>query len=131
MNRDEFDKLRDRHYAEITGINHAKGKDYAGDKDALANFKVIGKDLGLDPLKVWGVYASKHWSAVMAYVREGKVESEPIEGRLHDVILYCFLLLGLIEEGKLPNINLQEFARAQQRGPTMPRRTLKPLGEGR
>lgn len=100
MNRDDFDIFRDRHYNQIAEINHRKGKDYAGDEDALANFKVIGKDLGLDPLKVWGVYASKHWSAVMAYVREGKVESEPIEGRLHDVILYCFLLLGLIEERK-------------------------------
>jgi hypothetical protein len=101
MNRDDFDIFRDGHYNQIAEINHKKGKDYAGDQDALANFKVIGKDLGLDPLKVWGVYASKHWSAVMAYVREGKVESEPIEGRLHDVILYCFLLLGLIEERKI------------------------------
>lgn len=101
MNRDEFKTLRDNHYDQIARINDTKGKDYAGDKDALANFKVIGKDLGLDPMTVWGVYASKHWSAIMAFIREGKVESEPIEGRLHDVILYCFLLLGLIQERKV------------------------------
>jgi hypothetical protein len=100
MDRKAFDTFRDKQYEIIAGINQTKGKDYAGNTDALANFKVIAKDLDMDPLKVWGVYASKHWSAVMTFIREGKVASEPIEGRLHDVILYCFLLLGLIEERK-------------------------------
>jgi hypothetical protein len=34
----------------------------------------------------------------MTFIKEGDVKSEPIEGRIHDVILYCFLLLGLIRE---------------------------------
>jgi hypothetical protein len=99
MNRREFSEFRDKHYAEIAAINDAKGKDYAGDEDALANFKAAARDLGLTPFQVWSVYHHKHQSAIDSFIREGKVESEPIEGRIHDAILYLFLLLGLIEDG--------------------------------
>lgn len=98
MDREQFSEFRDRHYAAIAAINDKKGKDYAGDEDALANFKAAAEQLGLDPKQIWAVYAHKHWSAVMSYVKHGQVESEPIEGRIHDVILYCFLLLGLIHD---------------------------------
>jgi len=110
----------DAHYAQITQINRTKGHDYAGDDDALANFKQAGEKLGLRPEQIWGVYADKHWSAVMTFVKEGDVKSEPIEGRIHDVILYCFLLLGLIEEKKKPYTaeaherDMAQFAAAPQ-----------------
>lgn len=97
MDREEFSRFRDGHYSIIAGINDAKGRDYAGDDDALANFKSAAEQLGVEPEQVWAVYAHKHWSAVMAYCKNGRVESEPIEGRIHDLILYGFLLLGLVE----------------------------------
>lgn len=100
MNRQQFVKLMDAHYAEITEIQRVKGNDYAGDDDALANFKKQAEDWGLTPEQVWGVFAGKHWSAIKTYVQQGDVQSEPIEGRVHDVILYSFLLLGLIAERK-------------------------------
>lgn len=100
MNRVDFVAMMDRHYAEITEINRTKGHDYAGDDDALANFKEQAAELGLTPEQVWGVFAGKHVKAVHTFIREGDVKSEPIEGRIHDVILYHFLLLGLIEEKK-------------------------------
>lgn len=100
MQRRDFVRMLDEQFALITEINRTKGHDYAGDDDALANFKQAGEKLGLTPEQVWGVYADKHWSAVMTFVKEGDVKSEPIEGRLHDVILYSFLLLGLIAEKK-------------------------------
>lgn len=99
MRREDFLESADRHYAAIVEINKKKGHDYAGDEDALANFKKEATDLGLTPAQVWSVYANKHWSAVKTFCKEGQVQSEPIEGRLHDVILYCLLLLALIEEG--------------------------------
>lgn len=100
MTREEFDKFRDKHYALICEINRNKGSDYAGDQDALANFKKQGEDLGLAPEQIWGVLAGKHWSAITTFIKDGDVKSEPIEGRLHDIILYSFLLLGLVEERK-------------------------------
>lgn len=101
MDRREFSQFRDQHYAQIAAINDTKGHDYAGDADALRNFKDAARNLGLTPFQVWGVYAGKHWEAIQTFIREGDVASEPIEGRVHDIILYGFLLLGLIEDGKL------------------------------
>lgn len=100
MTRDEFLKLADEAYNRIMEINRTKGADYAGTRDALANFKRHAETLNLSPEQIWAVYASKHWDAVMTYCRNGEVQSEPIEGRIDDVILYCFLQLGLVEERK-------------------------------
>jgi hypothetical protein len=90
----------ERHFQTLTEINRTKGHDYAGEEDALANFKRHAAELDLRPEQIWAVYAAKHWDAVITYCREGDVASEPIEGRLHDVLLYCFLLLALLEEEK-------------------------------
>lgn len=98
MTRKEFDALKERHWQQINNLSKTKGKDYAGDEDALANFKREALALGLTPEQVWGVYAAKHWAAVMSYCKHGQVESEPIESRLHDIIVYSFLLLGLVED---------------------------------
>lgn len=101
MNRAEFSHFRDGHYAQIASINDAKGHDYAGDGDALANFKEAAKQLGVSPYVIWYVYFHKHWSAIQTFLREGDVASEPIEGRVHDAILYLFLLLGLIQDSAI------------------------------
>lgn len=98
MERKLFLEMMDRDFAEIRELNVKKGADYAGDEDALRNFKDNAKTLGLTPEQVWAVYAGKHWDAIMTYCREGDVASEPIEGRLHDLILYGILLLGLVRE---------------------------------
>ena len=98
MNRADFGELLDRHFSAIKELNVTKGHDYSGDEDALANFKEQAAELGLTPEQILGVFVGKHIKAVQTYIREGAVQSEPIEGRIHDVILYHFLLLGLIEE---------------------------------
>lgn len=116
MDRTTFTELRDRHYAAIAEINDRKGHDYAGDDDALANFKKddqrLRKIVQNDPkLAKWYVYFDKHYEAVMTFLEEGDVKSEPIEGRIHDAILYLFLLLGLIEDMKAEDGTLQDTLR--------------------
>lgn len=98
MTREEFLSVMDEAYQSIREINATKGRDYAGEADALDNFKRHAASLDLRPEQIWAVYASKHWDAVMTFCRRGQVESEPIEGRLLDVILYSFLLLALNRE---------------------------------
>ena len=98
MEREKFVRLMEETFADALNLNRTKGKDYAGDDDALSNFKAAADRLGVTPEQVWAVYADKHWSAIMAYCSEGKLESEPIESRVKDVIVYCVLLLGLIED---------------------------------
>lgn len=131
MNRQEFQYMMSDDFGTIVSLNTTKGHDYAGDDDALLNFKRQAETLGLTPEQIWAVYATKHWDAVMTYCREGDVASEPIEGRLHDVILYCFLLLGLMREKQMLNAPAEIFdvvgggvatsfsAPAEERNPTL------------
>ncbi len=73
MDRAAFQVMMGRDYDEIKEINDRKGHDYAGDQDALSNFKEAARSTGLTPEQVWSVYASKHWAAVLTYCREGQV----------------------------------------------------------
>jgi hypothetical protein len=99
MNRNEFtSSVIDSTFQEILELNKRKGHDYAGDDDALSNFKETGKRKGIKPEQVLGVHLDKHLSAIDTYIREGQVESEPIEGRIDDAILYLLLLKGLVME---------------------------------
>jgi len=103
VNRDDFDSLREEFFDRIRETNEAKGHDYAGDDDALSNFKEAAEHLaGIhDPeFEVWYIYFHKHWSAILTFLKEGDVKSEPIDGRIMDAVLYLILLLGLIEDKK-------------------------------
>lgn len=77
-----------------------KGHDYAGEGDRLSNFKRVGEAIGQDALTAWAVYALKHVDAILTYVRERKVASEPIRGRLLDLANYCILGAALIKESE-------------------------------
>lgn len=101
MDSQTFQALREGAAARRDAVMKPKGVDYqTGDGDRLGNFKAVGLRLGLTPLEVWAVYFSKHLDAVFSYIRNGKVESEPITGRLDDCVNYLELLEGLIEDQK-------------------------------
>lgn len=101
MTTNELEKLFEATFSDIKELSRRKGADYASQEDRLSNFKEQAKKLGLRPLQVWAVYANKHWDAINAYVKNnGQLESEPIESRVHDILVYSILLLGLIEDGE-------------------------------
>lgn len=81
-------------------LSNTKGVEYANsNSDANANFKKLGAELDLDPKKVLWVYLQKHLYAITSFLRTGKVFStESIKGRIHDAILYLFILLTMMEE---------------------------------
>lgn len=100
MDRKEFIQLLETNHQKIIDINTTKGHDYAGDEDALSNFKDQAVDAGVTPVQVWSIFFGKHLAAIKTFVREGDVQSEPIEGRILDAILYLYLLMGLVEEDR-------------------------------
>jgi cyclopropane fatty-acyl-phospholipid synthase-like methyltransferase len=100
MTRDEFQRLMSAEFEKIVAINNTKGHDYAGEQDALRNFKDQAQRSGITKEQVWSVLFTKHMMAIETYVAQGAVASEPIEGRIHDAILYLFLLRGLVEESR-------------------------------
>lgn len=99
MTTNELESIFDETFQTITELSRSKGADYASDADRLSNFKDQAAKLGLTPYQVWAVYANKHWDAINAFVRNnGQLESEPIESRVHDILVYSILLLGLIKD---------------------------------
>lgn len=95
-------EIIEEHFSKIMKICREKGIEYANsDEDANMNFKQIGKDLGIDPKMVLWIYVTKHIRAVEQFIRTGVVHSsEGIEGRIHDIILYNFILLTMLEDEK-------------------------------
>lgn len=95
--RAQFNTYLERQFDAIRAINQTKGRDYTGDDDALANLRDMPRAGITGGQKLW-VYLDKHLRAIETYIREGQVESEPIEGRIHDAVLYLLLFGALVEE---------------------------------
>jgi len=80
-----------------------KGSEYSGDTDRLLNFRRNAETLGLNKETVWAVYAAKHWDALMTYIKDMEAgivreRSEPISGRIDDLVVYLVLLLCMEAE---------------------------------
>ena len=84
-------------------MNQTKGVEYAGQEDALANFKRIAdmfktRGLDIEPEHVCLVYLQKHLDAIWHIAVGGKELSESLRGRILDARLYLALLYAVIEE---------------------------------
>ena len=100
MKEKDFYKLVDDRYAKCMEIMKSKGTAYSGLDDKLGNFKRVAKNLAMTPEQVWYVYFAKHVDALSAFLRGEYLDSEPIQGRIMDLINYLFLLNAiLIEQG--------------------------------
>lgn len=97
MTFEDSKKLLIKMHEEELKIAETKGREYT-QGDRLDNFKRIGKELGIDPKVVLWVYLKKHLDSIASYIKNQKVLSEPIEGRILDARVYLCLLRGLIEE---------------------------------
>ena len=78
-----------------------KNNDYTAGKketDGLANFHIIGDLSGQGPMHTWLTYYLKHTMAIITFVKNNHVASEPIEGRIVDSINYLGLLWALVKE---------------------------------
>lgn len=86
------DKLLTRKGADYTG-----GASKTGDRvGRLKNFFSNAERLGLTPRQVLGVYMNKHLDAINTFIAKGQLESEPIEGRIHDAVNYLLLLFKMV-----------------------------------
>jgi hypothetical protein len=107
MTQAELDAIKVASRERQDALLEAKGKDYTRhDPDRLANFKRAANDTGIETIKAWYIYATKHWDAISAFVKTGKTESEEIVGRFDD--LHNYLILGeaiIGEETYLADVN--------------------------
>lgn len=94
----ELDNLFAETWKEICDLAKTKRKEYAAHDDALNNFRRDAKDLDLTMEQIWRVFAGKHWGAINNYISGNRELSEPIDGRIHDLIVYLVLLKAIIHE---------------------------------
>jgi hypothetical protein len=83
---------------ECFAIMKSKGEAYSGTEDKLGNFKRCANLAGITVEKTWFIYMCKHFDALSSYIRGEYKDSEPIKGRLQDLINYLFLLCGILKE---------------------------------
>lgn len=94
------DEEIDHIIGECLRILKVKGDDYTiGTGDRLHNFRTVAEFTGQRMEEVLGVYLYKHIAAVFAYIKSGgQSESEPIAGRISDVIVYMLLFYKMVVE---------------------------------
>ena len=99
---EDFDEL----IMKCVEILKVKGADYTiGTGDRLHNFKTVAEFTGMTPEQTLGVYLYKHISAIFAFIKKGgATESEPIEGRIADVVNYMLLFHKMVQERKRGNL---------------------------
>lgn len=106
MKREDVIAEIEKTFATCNSVFATKGQEYANDdSDQLANFKRIANNLGVDPYVPLMTYMTKHWDSINNFVncavnKKEYTSSEPIEGRVDDLILYGILLKCLITENK-------------------------------
>ncbi|MBV9125656.1 MAG: hypothetical protein JO112_20085 [Planctomycetes bacterium] len=92
-----------KRFADCIDLIRAKNADYTqgtAQRDRIAHFREAAKDLELPMLKVWQVFVRKHWAVIQKVANGGHAESEPIDGRINDVINYMVLLGAILDDGK-------------------------------
>jgi len=96
-----LEKIKETFMQKCVPLLETKGHDYTQGKDANNNFKEGAKRLegrNIDPIDVWAVYFLKHFDALLTWLNDREVRSEPVEGRVVDMINYLFIFLTLLEE---------------------------------
>lgn len=102
---EQWEILLSNTFRSIENLGKTKGSEYSGDLDRLANFRRNAERIGLLQETVWAVYAGKHWDAISTYIKKLQATgqypinlSEPIEGRVDDLITYLLLFKAMIQE---------------------------------
>lgn len=84
-------------------IMRKKGHDYrqGNDSDLIHNFRKVAEQVDEPMMKVWFTYFYKHYAALTTYIKNGgQSESEPIEGRISDMIVYLLLFREIVRQAK-------------------------------
>lgn len=113
MTPQAFFNLQDKLFVDLRRLALVKSGEYASDADKLANFRGAGLRLGMLPEQVLLTYLDKHYAAICNYVRDladnrQRPASEPIQGRVQDMIVYLTLFLALLQERGDVNAALDE-----------------------
>lgn len=102
MNFEELNDFMRMTFEEVMDTREAGQHEYANGDDAFSNFNGLAKELDLNRKEVLWVYAMKHKDGIASYLRGNISQREDVTGRIKDLIVYLFLLWGMIHEDRLP-----------------------------
>ena len=84
---------------EIMKLRGQGQKEYAHDDSSpFANFDRGAADLRLDRKQILWVYAMKHKDGISSFLQGHTSQREDVRGRINDLIVYLFLLRGMVDE---------------------------------
>ena len=101
MTKDNFDKLSQEIWEQICSTREQGQNEYARTTDdVLANFKRIASWQHKSQETILLTYMLKHIDGIISYVNGYESQREDVRGRITDVMVYCMLLLAMIEDAE-------------------------------
>tara|TARA_R100000655_G_scaffold107599_5_gene158245 strand:- start:1843 stop:2160 length:318 start_codon:yes stop_codon:yes gene_type:complete len=101
MRKSEMQDLMVEILDKITKTRDAGQKEYARDTDnVFANFERVASFVGVNREKALLTYMIKHVDGLCAYTDGHHSQREDVRGRLTDIIVYCLLMWGMVEENE-------------------------------
>ena len=115
MNQTDFERYTKYLLSKSADLLITKGSEYAGSEDRLANFKRGATATGVPQATVAFIYLTKHLDSVASHLRDpSRTLSEPIEGRLCDLLNYVILLAAILHEEKCRGAIPAAFVRPEE-----------------
>jgi hypothetical protein len=106
MTNDELITFFEKTTMEIIELRKAKAIDYSETDDAFLTVRRVAQDSGMKPEQVLHVFMTKHYDAVRKYLIHPGKTTEPIEGRINDLIVYLILIKAILSERRSAKTNL-------------------------
>ena len=104
MEKKEVDKLIEEIFEKVKEIRDAGQEEYARDTDnVFANFERVASFTGTTREKALLTYMIKHIDGLCAYADGHRSQREDVRGRLTDIIVYCLLMWGMVDDNNLKN----------------------------
>ena len=104
MNRHEMNSLMKRISNIVSDTRDAGQSEYARDSEnVFANFERVASFTKTTREKALLTYMIKHIDGLCAYTDGHRSQRENVRGRLTDIIVYCMLFWGMVEDNELYN----------------------------
>ena len=104
MVKQEMNDLMFHIFEEVTRIRNAGQSEYARDlQNVFANFERVASFCGVSREKALLTYMIKHVDGLCAYADGHQSQREDVRGRLTDIIVYCILMWGMVEDNQIKN----------------------------
>ena len=104
MDRKDMKSLMERIFKEVLRVRDEGQTEYARNKDnVFANFERVSSFVGTSKEKALLIYMIKHIDGLCSYADGHRSQREDVRGRLTDIIVYCLLFWGMVEDNEKLN----------------------------